>query len=141
MITSFHSQRIQDLALTTSFNATVTVGEDGHLKLWDFIRDKVFYTRKFIGSGTCCDLIPYSDQNQGRVIAVGFDNGIVRVLLMGISDFIILKAFKAHDTSVVKIKYSPDNTMLATASEDGDIFFFVISGTGNLQKYDPLCMV
>jgi WD40 repeat protein len=44
--------------------------------------------------------------------------------MIGASDFTVLKAFKAHDSKVVKIKYSPDNSMLVTASEDGDIFFF-----------------
>jgi len=61
-------------------------------------------------------------------------------LLIGSHDFTILKAFKAHDTKVVRVKYSPDNTMLVTASEDGDIFFFQI-GTDNLQRYEPLCLV
>ena len=83
--------------------------------------------------------MPYSDSNQGRVLAVGFDNGIVRILLIGSHDFMILKAFKAHDSKVVRVKYSPGNTMLVTACEDGDIFFFQI-GTDNLQRYDPLCM-
>ena len=75
------------------------------------------------------------------MFTVGFDNGIVRVLLLGATDFIILKAFKAHDDSIVRVKYSPDNTMLVTASLTGEIFFFLVSGHDNLQKYEPLCMV
>jgi len=74
-------------------------------------------------------------------MAVGFDNGIVRILMLGGNDFAIVKAFKAHDTSIAKVKYSPDNTMFATASVDGEIFFFIIAGQGNLQKYEPLCLV
>ena len=83
----------------------------------------------------------FSEANQGRIIATGFDNGIIRVLLQGQHDFQILKSFKAHDTPVIKIKFSPDNTMFATASLDGEIFFFIISGHDQLQKYDPLCMI
>lgn len=70
--------------------------------------------------------MPQADANQGRILAVGFDNGIVRVLLIGSHDFMILKAFKAHDTQVVRVKYAPDNTIFATASDNGDIFFFQI---------------
>ena len=92
--------------------------------MWDFVKDKQFYSRQFIGKGSCSDVMSYSDSNQGRVIAVGFDNGIVRILLVGSHDFMILKAFKAHDSKVVRVKYSPDNSMFVTASEDGDIFFF-----------------
>lgn len=61
-------------------------------------------------------------------MCVGFDNGIVRVLLAGPTNFQVLKAFKAHDNSLVKLKYAPDQTMLATASVDGEIFFFLTSG-------------
>ena len=140
-ITDFHSGGVRDLAVTNVFNSTLTIGEDGQVKLWDFVKDKKFYARRFIGQGTCCDLMTQSDLNHGRIVAVGFDNGIVRILLMGLSDFIILRAFKAHDTPVIKLKYTPDTTMLATASLDGDIFFFTLAGNGNLQTYEPLCMV
>ncbi len=84
--------------------------------------------------------MPYSDSNQGRIFATGFDNGIVRILLVSSDNFVILKAFKAHDSKVVRVKYSPDNQMLVTASEDGDIFFFGID-TANLQRYEPLCLI
>lgn len=48
--------------------------------------------------------------------------------MMGNNDFTILKAFKAHESSIVKVKYSPDEEMLAAASKSGEIFFFTISG-------------
>jgi len=99
--------------------------------MWDFVKDRQFYSRQFLGAGSCSEVMSYSDSNQGRVLAVGFDNGIVRILLVGSHDFMILKAFKAHDTKVVRVKYSPDNSMFVTASEDGEIFFFQI-GTDNL---------
>lgn len=65
----------------------------------------------------------------------------MRILLLGPTEFVVLKAFKAHDSPVVKVKYAPDNTMFATASSDGEIFFFIIAGHDHLQKYEPLCMV
>lgn len=87
------------------------------------------------------DSLPYAEANQGRIMAVGFDNGIVRILMLGANDFTVVKAFKAHDSTIAKIKYAPDNTMFATASVEGEIFFFIIAGQGNLQKYEPLCLV
>ena len=139
-ITHFHSKRVQDLCLPP-INAALTVGEDGQVKLWDYVRDREFYSHRFVGRGTCADMVPYAEANQGRAFAVGFDNGIVRILLLSQSDFVILKAFKAHDSSVIRVKYAPDNTMFVTASVDGEIFFFLVSGQDNLQKYEPLCMV
>lgn len=52
--------------------------------------------------------------------------------MLGTNDFQILKAFKAHDSAVVRVKYAPDNTIFATASSDGEIFFFIIAGQDNL---------
>ena len=110
------------------------------MRMWDFVKDKQFYSKGFAGAGSCVDIMPYADANQGRILAVGFDNGIVRVLLIGSHDFMVLKAFKAHDSKIIKVRYSPDNTMFVTASENGDLFFFEI-GLDNVQRYEPLCMV
>lgn len=63
---------------------------------------------------------------------MGFNNGIVRALMLGSNDFTILKAFKAHDDKIVKIKYSPDQEMLVTASQKGELFFFEISGKDDI---------
>lgn len=108
--------------------------------MWDFVKDKQFYSKGFVGAGSCVDIMPYADANQGRILAVGFDNGIVRVLLIGSHDFMVLKAFKAHDSKIIKVRYSPDNTIFVTASENGELFFFEI-GLDNVQRYEPLCMV
>jgi WD40 repeat protein len=124
LITSFHSKKIRDIIIPHSINATITLGEDGQVKLWDYVKDRQFYSRQFLGAGTCSDAMPFTDANQGRILATGYNNGIVRILLVGNHDFTILKAFKSHDTAVVKVKYSPDNTMFVTASDNGDIFFF-----------------
>ena len=61
-----------------------------------------------MGHATSVDLLNFSEANQGRVIAVGFSNGIVRILMMANHEFTILKAFKAHDSEIIKVKYSPD---------------------------------
>ena len=53
----------------------------------------------------------------------------------------ILKSFKAHDNEIVKVRYSPDQSMFVTASLEGEVFFFNISGQDDIQKYDPLCMI
>lgn len=131
-IKHFHSGKIADLVICQEQTAAISLGSDGQTKLWDIAKDREFYSKKFKGAGTCLDILPYSEANQGKVVAAGFDNGIVRILMLGSHDFQILKAFKAHDSAVVRVKYAPDNTMLATASKTGEIFFFLISGHDNL---------
>lgn len=45
LITTFHSKGVTDLAIPHSINSSITVGEDGAVKLWDFVKDKQFYSR------------------------------------------------------------------------------------------------
>jgi len=47
--------------------------------------------------------------------------------------------FKAHDAPVVKLAYSPSQTMLVTAANNGEIFFFETNGHNDLERYEPLC--
>ena len=56
-IMHFHSGPIADLVVCQKQNASLTVGGDGQVKLWDFIKDKEYYSRRFIGKGTCMDLL------------------------------------------------------------------------------------
>jgi len=53
----------------------------------------------------------------------------------------MLKSFKAHDDPIVGIKFSADLKMLVTGSIKGDVFFFDIDGSDNIQKFDALCTV
>jgi len=62
-VTHFHAGSINSLTLNSSNKSAVTVGEDGQVKLWDYIRDKEVYSRRFEGKGTCSDSLPYSDAN------------------------------------------------------------------------------
>jgi len=119
----------------------ITTGEDGLVKVWDYLREKPLYQVKYEGSANCLDILRRSDVNKGRICVVGYSTGVVRVLGLGETKLEMASVFKAHDTPVVKVKYSPAQTMLVTASENGEIFFFEVNGFSELGKYDPLCML
>ena len=92
-----------------------------------------------MGTGTAMDWMPQNYANQGRVLATGFSNGILRILLLGNQNFQILKAFKAHDASIRKILYSPNGNSLLTLGVDDTIFFFELDHS-DIQEYEPLCL-
>jgi WD40 repeat protein len=87
------------------------------------------------------DLIRRSEVNRGRVAAVGYDSGIVRVVSIKDSTVELNVVFKAHDAPVIKLAFSPAQTMLVTASRHGEIFFFETNGHNDLELYKPLCMM
>ena len=82
-----------------------------------------------------------SDYNRGRVAAVGYDSGIVRVVNIHENEVQLNVVFKAHDAPVVKLAYAPSQTMLVTAARSGEIFFFETNGHADLSLYEPLCML
>jgi hypothetical protein len=138
-IYSFHQGSITDIICSPTQNYSLTIGEDGTTKCWDYVGKKVQCEKKFEGAGVCLEHMNHSEANKGRVCCAGFDNGIVRVLSMTEDDIHILKSFKAHDDPIAVCKYSADMKMLVTGSIKGDIFFFVCDGGQDLQKYEPLC--
>jgi hypothetical protein len=84
-------------------------------------------------------VIPLTDSNKGRILAAGFDNGMVRIISVTADGLEILKAFRAHEDAIVGVKYSKDLKLCVTASVTGDLFFFECDGQSDPQKYEPLC--
>ena len=80
MITN--SGSLNDVSVSDTLNCAVTIGEDGAVRLWDYINRREYYSRKFISEGTCLEWLPYSMKNKGRVMVAGYANGIVRYLLL-----------------------------------------------------------
>ena len=76
-----NSGKLMDLAVSNRVNAAVTIGEDGAVRLWDYVKQREMYNRIFKGSGTCLEWVPQNDSNKGRVLLAGFDDGVVRLSL------------------------------------------------------------
>lgn len=77
-----NSGSLNDLVVSDTMNCAVTIGEDGAVRLWDYVNRREFYQRRFNGEGTCLEWLPYSMKNKGRVLVAGYSNGIVRYLLV-----------------------------------------------------------
>jgi len=136
-VVAFHSGPIAELAIAPKLNAVFTCGKDGHVKLWDYVRDKEFLNQRFDGQATCMDIMPHFPSNLSRVVAVGYHSGVVRVLQANENELEILKSFKAHEreldenNKVVKqlkyLKFAPDGSIFVTVTDSGELFFFEIS--------------
>ena len=138
---NFHSGRINDMAISDACNFCVSVGQDGNVKFWDYVRRVPIAEKKFDGEGLCVDLMRKSDVNKGRVAAIGYDTGVVRVVSVNDRKVELAVVFKAHDSPIKSVRYSPSQTMLVTCSDKGEIFFFEVNGHGDLALYEPICLV
>ena len=63
--------------------------------------------KQFNGEALCVDLMRKSDLNKGRVAAVGYDTGIVRVVSISEKEVSLAMAFKAHDGPVKIVSFAP----------------------------------
>ena len=137
ILMDFHAGKIMDVVSSPECNAIVTIGEDGSTRLWDFINQKEVYSATWHGKGMCIAWALRTGYNQGKIIAAGFDNGLVRLLYLGPDKFELLYAIKVHDSAVSHLKFSPNGKYLATAAIDQSIFFFEI---GESSILEPIAM-
>jgi WD40 repeat protein len=141
---NFHKGSIEDLVCSPTHNYAMSLGEDGLVKVWDYAKKDQMdcYDQKYYdGEGTCLAHMPHTDANKGRLCAIGFSNGIVRIVSVTADHLSLLKAFKAHDEAIVAMKFSRDLRLLVTASAAGNIFFFELDPHSDIQKFEPLCTV
>jgi WD40 repeat protein len=49
MVLDFHSGRINDMAVSDCGNMCTTVGEDGNIKFWDYVKGETIAQKQFNG--------------------------------------------------------------------------------------------
>jgi hypothetical protein len=75
----------------------------------------------------------------GRMVAVGFSDGIVRFLFLNSKGFDIVKAFKVHKNPIIKIKSNRDGTILVVCDSLGSLFFLSLDSP-IINKITPYCL-
>ncbi len=94
------------MALSPLNNCCITTGNDGQVRLFDYGNKRMFFSKKFAtnSESTCIEWLPFSKKNGGRMIVVGFSDGIVRFLGIEQKDFRLIKAERVHKNPILKIK-------------------------------------
>ncbi|KAH3765336.1 cilia- and flagella-associated protein 44 [Pelomyxa schiedti] len=121
----FQSGPLHGICLSPCLPLAATTGEDMTVRLFNY-RTKIAYTvEKFDSQGTTLAWAPISVDPKGKTIAVGFSDGIVRLLSCGLHNLTTIYVVKPHVQKVTSISFSPCGQFLATCSDDGTIFFFL----------------
>ncbi|XP_041088697.1 cilia- and flagella-associated protein 44 isoform X2 [Polyodon spathula] len=148
---SFHSGKIQgmDVSLTTHLMATTAL--DRSVRISDFIAKKDLTDIRFKQGGTTLTWAPRVVNPKGGLIAVGFEDGVVRILEIyspkgltlvagrtniGDAEIRLKQAFKPHTAPVTAIAYERNGEMMATGSTDNTVFFFTVG-----DNYEPIGFV
>lgn len=127
-LVGFHAGPINGLEVSRVSDHAVTVGQDGTVRVFAYVEKREVYAARFNAPATSLALAPARVDEESRVHVVGFDDGIVRVLLRCADRWKLLDCVKPHDERVTCALYAPKGAFLATGSHDGRVFFFSVTG-------------
>ncbi|XP_071995060.1 cilia- and flagella-associated protein 44 isoform X2 [Engystomops pustulosus] len=148
---SFHSGKIQALDASPSTYLMATTSLDRSLRIYDFVGKTPLVDMKFKQGGTALTWAPRMVNPKGGLFAVGFEDGVVRILEVYNSTGLRLlvgrggthdaavnlrQAFKPHNGPVTALAYERNGEILATGSTDRTVFFFAVG-----DSYEPIGFV
>nr|XP_040126301.1 cilia- and flagella-associated protein 44 isoform X3 [Ictidomys tridecemlineatus] len=157
---SFHSEAIEAMATSPLTYLMATTALDCSVRIYDFASKNPLTQMKFKQGGTALTWVPRIVSYSGAQIAVGFEDGVVRILELydpkGLTIFagrkkvpdvdIFLKhVFKPHTAQVTALAYERDAEVLATGSKDQTVFFFEVEKNykpiGYINTPGPVCQL
>ncbi|CAM9115751.1 unnamed protein product [Ectocarpus fasciculatus] len=158
-LATFHAGAITGLDTSFLEQLAATCGVDGTVRIWDFLTKKPLEMARFPRPAQCLVWANDHVDPAGHTVAVGFADGVVRVLvrdprgegargdaagdLGGSSDGgsgLLRRAqtLKPHDSGVAGLAYSPNGKLLATVGKDCKLFFIKSYLTAEMQDYLPV---
>ncbi|XP_029434317.1 cilia- and flagella-associated protein 44 isoform X2 [Rhinatrema bivittatum] len=145
---TFHSGQVTGLDTSPNTYLMATTALDRSVRIYDFVDKRPLVEVRFKQGGTSLVWVPRLINPKGGLIAVGFEDGVVRILEIynpsglaiiagrlstGDAEVILKQAFKPHNAPVTALAYERNGELLATGSKDETIFFFAIG-----DKYEPI---
>ncbi|XP_009945583.1 PREDICTED: WD repeat-containing protein 52 [Leptosomus discolor] len=145
---TFHSGRIEAMSVSPVTYLMATTALDRSVRIYDFISNSQLSEIKFKQGGTALTWTPRVVNPKGGLIAVGFEDGVVRIIevydpkglpvLAGQTstenaEIKLKQAFKPHATAVTALAYERNGDVLATGSKDKTVFFFAVE-----DEYKPI---
>ncbi|KAF5282186.1 hypothetical protein FQR65_LT02883 [Abscondita terminalis] len=109
-------------------NYLLSLGVDGRLQLYNYVKREFSYSYQFPAKGCC--LLWLSVQPSGNQFIAGFDDGNLRVVVIELETEMVctsIQILKSHTLALTKIALNEDSKVLVSASEDFTIFVYLLN--------------
>uniref|UniRef100_A0AAY4ATX4 Uncharacterized protein n=1 Tax=Denticeps clupeoides TaxID=299321 RepID=A0AAY4ATX4_9TELE len=145
---NFHAGAIQGMDVSGSSHLMATTALDRTVRIFDFVAKKELTKASYKQGGTTLRWAPHMVKNSEGLVAVGFEDGVVRLLeicnpngvrvVAGHSDSTatelhLKQAFKPHNGQVTAIAFERNGNIMASGSADCTVFFFSVG-----ECYEPI---
>ncbi|NXB07382.1 CFA44 protein, partial [Cnemophilus loriae] len=146
-VCTFHSGRIEAIDVSPFTCLMASTALDRSVRIYDFGSNSQLSVIKFKQGGTALTWAPAVVNPEGGLIAVGFEDGVVRIievydpkLLPGHAgqanesvEINLKQVFKPHAAAVTALAYERKGHVFATGGKDKTVFFFAIE-----DEYKPI---
>ena len=117
-----HAGAVTALAASPVDHFALTAGADGSVRLWDYVGGAEIYATTFSAAATCACWCNTNLEQRARTVAVGFADGVVRILARQGQAWRMLDALKPHNGAVRALQWAPDARHFASCGDDGSVF-------------------
>ncbi|KAH9597808.1 hypothetical protein LSM04_001058 [Trypanosoma melophagium] len=145
----FNGGSIMSAALSPCDHTIVTGGEDGSIRLIDYVTPREVYHLQLPLPDTVVALRFFKSDKTGMKLIACCEDGTVRLLQRGRSGFALLGQWRPHNAGLKTFAVDKEERRLCTLSVSGELFFFDIEpqlnslipiGYCQLPVPDPLCV-
>ncbi|XP_031340937.1 cilia- and flagella-associated protein 44-like [Photinus pyralis] len=132
-----HGGEIMDIAACPWGNYLASVGSDGRLQFYNYKERRLFFRWKFPAKGATLIWLPLEIQPSGDQLIMGFDDGIIRVVVARIDEDTeevkhkIIQLTKPHTKPITRSSLNSKELLLVTGSEDATIFIYKLVPSRN----------
>lgn len=130
-----HSGPIFTIATSPTSEHLVTFGRDGRLFMYNYATQKLIFKHQFISQGNDVIWFPVTVDPTGIVLVLAFDDGVIRVITVDLSEeenmeeesVQLIQVLKSHSEPIRKLSINENETILVSGGDDNLIFIHQIS--------------
>ncbi|CAG0889817.1 unnamed protein product [Darwinula stevensoni] len=136
---SAHSSPVMGLSSSPTSHVLTSCGQDGRVIIYQVLQKKITASLQFSALASTLLWIPPIVGGNGQTLAVGFEDGILRLLLLHqmASSLCLIQVLKPHSTAITALSVCKEPKLLVTGSTDLSVFVFSICA----RDEDPLLLV